>query len=75
MRTCNVCHDNLIEDEYHFILVCKKYDNIRNAYIKPYYWRRPSSFKLVQLLSARNVKELNNLGNILCLAEKVRNNA
>jgi hypothetical protein len=74
MRTCNVCHDNLIEDEYHFILVCKKYDNIRKAYIKPYYWRRPSSFKLVLLLSAHNVKELNNLGKLLCLAEKVRNN-
>ena len=69
MRTCNVYHDNLIEDEYHFILVCKKYDNIRKAYIKPYYWRRPSSFKLVQLLSAHNVKELNNLDKLLCLAE------
>jgi hypothetical protein len=74
MRTCNDCYDNLIEDEYHFILVCKKYDNIRKAYIKLYYWRRPSSFKLVQLLSAHNVKELNKLGKFLCLAEKIRNN-
>ena len=49
--------------------------NIRKAYITPYYWWRPSSIKLVQLLSAHNVKELNNLGKYLCLAEKVRNNA
>ena len=68
MRICNVCYDNLIEDEYHFILVCKQYDNIGKAYIKPYYWRKPSSFKIVQLLSAHN--ELNNFGKCLCLAEK-----
>jgi hypothetical protein len=74
MRTCNVCYENTIEDEYHFILVCKKYDNIRKIYIKQYYWRRPSSFKLVQLLSVHNVKELNNLDKFLCLAVKIRNN-
>ena len=56
IRTCNVCYENIIEDEYLFILVCKKYDNIRKIYIKPYYWRRPSSFKLVQLMSVHNVK-------------------
>jgi hypothetical protein len=48
-------YDN-IEDEYHFILVCKQYDNIRKIYIKSYYWRRPSSFKFVQLLSVHSVK-------------------
>jgi hypothetical protein len=88
MCTCNVCYENLIEDEYHFILickqydniedeyhfilvckqydniedeyhfilVCKQYDNIRKIYIKSYYWRRPSSFKFVQLLSVHSVK-------------------
>ena len=33
----------------------------------------PSCFKLVQLLSVRNIKELNNLGKYLLLAEKIRN--
>ena len=70
MHTCNVCYKNLIEDEYHFILVCKKSDNFRMFHIKPYYWRRPSSFRLVLLMSVHNVKELNNLGKFLCLAEK-----
>ena len=74
MHTCNVCYENLIEDEYHFILVCKQYDNIRKIYIKSYYWRRPSSFKLVQLLSVHSVKELNNIGKFLCLAKEIRNN-
>ena len=74
MHTCNVCYENLIEDEYHFILVCKQYDNIRKIYIKSYYWRRPSLFKLVQLLSVHSVKELNNIDKFLCLAEEIRNN-
>ena len=27
-----------------------------NKYIKPYYWTKPSAFKLVQLLSVCNIK-------------------
>ena len=42
-------------------------------YIKPYYYRNPSSFKLAQLLSVCNVKELNNLDKYLFLAENARN--
>ena len=29
---------------------------MRKKYIKPYYWKKPSTFKLVQLLSACNIK-------------------
>ena len=72
-RLCSMCNKNAIEDEYHFILECDKYNDIRCKYIKSYYYERPSTFKLVQLLSVRNVKELNNLGKYLFLAEKARN--
>jgi hypothetical protein len=41
--------------------------------LKKYYWQMPSCFKLIQLLSVRNIKELNNLGKYLLLAEKNRN--
>ena len=51
MHTCNDCYDNFIEDEYNFILVCKKYDNIRKAYIKPYYCRRHSYKQVFQILN------------------------
>ena len=71
-RLCTNCDHRAIEDEYHFILECPKYVDIRNKYIKTYYWKRPSSFKLVQLLSVRNLKELNNLGKYLKLAERLR---
>ena len=57
----------------HFILECSKYVEIRRKYIKPYYCINPSAFKLTQLLSVQNIKELNNLGKYLYVAEKIRN--
>lgn len=72
-RICDFCNDSCIEDKLHFILKCKKYDDMRKKYIKPYYWKKPSAFKLIQLLSVCNIKELNNLGKFLYSAEKVRN--
>jgi hypothetical protein len=45
----------------------------RRKYIKPYYCINPSAFKLTQLLSVQNIKELNNLGKYLYVAGKIRN--
>ena len=72
-RICDFCNDSYIEDEFHFILKCQKYDEMRKEYIKPYYWKKPSAFKLVQLLSVSNIKELNNIGKSFYSSEKVRN--
>jgi hypothetical protein len=41
---------------------------IRRKYIKPYYCINPSAFKLTQLLSVQNIKEVNNLGKYLYVA-------
>ena len=70
VRICNMCNNNDIECEHHFILECSKYVEIRRKYIKPYYCINPSAFKLTQLLSVQNIKELNNLGKYLYVAEK-----
>ena len=67
-RLCTFCNQNDIEDEFHFILKCPFYSNLRHTYIKPCYYRNPSVFKLVQLLSVQNVKDLRNLGKYLCCA-------
>ena len=50
-RTCTFCSMNEIEDEYHFVLICPLYDNIRNTCIPVLNKRRPSMFKLEQLLN------------------------
>ena len=59
-----MCIKNDIEDEYHFILECSKYVEIRRKYIKPYYCINPSAF-IILLLSVQNIKELNNY--VLCI--------
>ena len=62
-----------MEDEYHFILECSKYVEISRKYTIPYYCINPSAFKLTQLLTVQNIKELDNLGKYLYVAEKIRN--
>jgi hypothetical protein len=55
------------------VLQYEKYIDVRRRYLKKYYWQMLSCFKLIQLLSVCNIKELNNLGKYLLLAEKIRN--
>ena len=43
-RNCIMCDLNVVEDEFHFILQCSKYVQLRRKYIKKYYWSRPSTF-------------------------------
>ena len=68
LRVCILCDHNDIEDEFHFILKCPFYSDIRKMYIKKYYYQKPSMFKLVNLLSTQIVKELCNLGKVLIKA-------
>ena len=60
-----MCDKNDLEDEYHFILKCPFYTNLRLLYIKKYHWFKPFAFKLVQLLSVLNRNELCNIGKYL----------
>ena len=39
-----------IEDEYHFLLVCDKFNNLRNKYVPRYFRNRPSMSKYVELM-------------------------
>ena len=71
-RKCTLCNMNEIEDEYHFILQCPIYDTFRKQYIKKYYYRNSSVYKLLQLLSTENIKELRGLGNFLIAANNIR---
>ena len=73
LRFCTLCDHNDIEDEFHFILICPFYSDIRKMYIKQYIYQKPSMFKLVNLLSTQNVKELCILGKFLMKATLARN--
>ena len=71
LRICELYKDDL-EDEFHFVLKCKCFADLRRKYIKPYYVRNPSVFKLIQLLSTVNVKDICNLGKFITRADKLR---
>ena len=71
-RVCHICDLQDIEDEYHFILVCPVYHDLRVKYIKPYYFRRPSMYKLIGLFDCKSVKVLNNLCKYLNSAQTRR---
>ena len=53
-RKCRVC--NVLEDEYHFVIECSLYKELRDKYIPKYYWLRPSMFKFVQLMKSNKEK-------------------
>jgi hypothetical protein len=62
IRICTYCNTTDFDDEFHFVLKCNFVSDLRIKYVKKYYYIKPSSFKLIQLLSTQNVKELHNLG-------------
>ena len=71
-RVCIHCNRGVVEDEYHFVLICVSYKDLRENYIKKYYWNRPSMLKFIQLLTCKNKKILCNLGKYLFRAFKFR---
>ena len=71
-RVCNVC--NKLEDEFHFVLECSIYFDIRKLYINSYYFKRPNMFKMVELFNTTNKKHLRNLSVYIYKAFEIRRN-
>ena len=60
-RLCKCCNTNVIEDEYHFLLVCPAFNTIREKYIKEFYFVHPSIEKFSSLLNCSNDRVLQNI--------------
>ena len=56
-RKCTLCNDNGIQDEYHIMLKCAYYNEVRRKYIKPYYHRHPSMYKFQELINKSNKRD------------------
>ena len=69
-RRCTSCHS--LEDEFHFVLECSRYNDLRTIYIPNYYRRRPNMFKLVELFKSESKKTQINLSLYVFKAFKVR---
>jgi GTPase SAR1 family protein len=50
-RLCKLCYQNVIESEYHFLLCCNKYDDLKRQYLGNILW--PNVHKLKQLMSKK----------------------
>ena len=70
-RKCRVC--GILEDEYHFLIECPVYCNLRTLYVKRYYRVNPSMFKLVELFSTDNERDIQNLATYVYKAFDERN--
>ena len=70
-RLCMIC--NVLEDEFHFVLECSLYKDLRKIYIKRYYWQRPNMPKFIELISSENCRTIKNLIYWLLCFEQVSN--
>ena len=51
MRKCSLCSMNVVEDEYHFLLICPAYTDLRKNCLPRYYCRWPTLNKFTKLLN------------------------
>ena len=72
-RTCKLCPINAIENEFHFLLVCPFYWELRQKYLKPFYCRWPTLNKFDKIMSSTNKNEILSLSKYLYFATKLRN--
>ena len=71
-RICQNCSMNVPETEYHFLLVCEKYRNLRMKFFKRYYCRWPSLNKFEKLLCHQSNIVIRNIANYIFSANKIR---
>lgn len=71
-RFCNICQDK-IGDEFHYLFECPQFNDERNRFLKPIYYRRPNMFKLENLMCTKNKPEFIKLCKFVkCIIQKVR---
>ena len=59
-RRCDECDE--VEDEYHIVLKCPRFNDLRKNLISNSMVRRPSMYMFVKLLNSKDLRELRKLG-------------
>ena len=65
-RKCILCNLNDIEDEFHFVLVCPFYSDLRAQFIPKYYTKNPNMIKFIALLNIEKKSVLTKLA-VFCI--------
>ena len=69
-RICQYCNTNLVEDEYHFLLVCPAYREIRLSILPKYYCSWSSKQKFIKILNSSQTGILRKLAKYIYSAMK-----
>ena len=72
-RICTFCNMNKIESEYHFLLVCPLYAELRRQYLPQYYSRWPSITKFKNLMQSKSERVIKRLSKYIFFAQNIRN--
>ena len=72
-RICKYCNQNMTENEYHFLLVCPLYRDLRHKYFKKYYCQWPTLNKFDDLMSKKSKIAVSNLSKFIFFVMKLRN--
>ena len=73
-RICIYCNMNVIENEYHFLLICPTYSILRKFYIPNYYIQWPNVRKFCNLVNTNSLSTLKKISLYLIHALKLRDN-
>lgn len=71
-RICKSCAMHKIEDEFHFLLVCPNYRELRRKYLKPYFCHWPTLRKFETIMSSTSKNIIHNLAKFIYHADKIR---
>ena len=71
-RICKLCNSKSVECEYHFLLVCPFYRELRQKYFRPYYCHWPTINKFDDIMSKTNRKVILNVAKFLYNASNLR---
>ena len=56
-KLCTLCHKYEIHDKYHALMILSRYATLRKKYLKPFYYKRPSVYKCIQLMNTVKKRE------------------
>jgi hypothetical protein len=71
-RLCSLCDKNAIENEFHFLLCCEFYTDIRISYIPSKYYTIPSLHKFNILMTSKHEPTIKAIATFLYYAFKRR---
>jgi hypothetical protein len=71
-RKCQNCNMNVVENEFHFILVCPKFSELRKKYLKKYYYQWPTIQKLENLFTNKSKPVIINIAKYIYHATNSR---